>query len=276
MTKDLVQELDLSYLSPALLSAAQKISDLKYQVDVTGRRCPGELPNDLHGRMRSGEYDGPYGGDTFLENIIPFLPFSPDYEVLGVKLVPISHTLGRSWRWWPEHCKGDEEKIISQITSPEYGKHAYYYLVKELGVIYAGEGKNRVNFCRHHNIERIPVKVIQFNYPSAESIEIYYVNSHIGADVIAVLNERYLQKISHISYALPLLNAYGVRVNTVWPTKLPSIDSIYEHGHLAKVDSKFRTRTIDLDKIREIEEKPNYFKAGFKIYYKLLSALSKW
>lgn len=275
MTKDSVKELDLSYLSPDVLSAAKNFADLKYQIDLTGRRNPAEIPNDLHGRQRYGEYDGPYGGDTFLESIIPFLPSDPDYEDLGVKLVPIPHTLGRSWHWWPEDCKGDEEKIISQITSPEHGKYAYYYLVKELGVIYAGEGKNRVNFCRHHKIDRIPVKVIQFHYPQADTIEIYYVNSHIGADVIAVLNERYLQKVSHISYALPLLNAYGVRVNTVWPTKFPSIDSIYEYGHLAKVNSKFRNCTIDLDKISAIGKKPDYFKAGYKLYGRLINAFSR-
>jgi hypothetical protein len=93
MTQGSVQELDLSYLSPSLLSAAKNFADLKHQIDVTGRRNPAELPTDLHGRQRGGEYDGPYGGDTFLENIIPFIPFSPDYEVLGVKNIPIAHTL---------------------------------------------------------------------------------------------------------------------------------------------------------------------------------------
>ena len=167
--------LDLSYLSSPLLSAAKKFADLKYQVDVTGRRCPAELPNDLHGRERSGEYDGPYGGDTFLDSIIPFMPFAPDYEVLGVKYIPISHALGRSWKWWPDQCKGDEEIIIEHILSPEQSQSAYYYIVKELGVIFASEGKNRVNFCRHHKINAIPVNVAQINYPSADSIEIYFM-----------------------------------------------------------------------------------------------------
>lgn len=65
MTKDSVKELDLSYLSPDVLSAAKNFADLKYQIDLTGRRNPAEIPNDLHGRQRYGEYDGPYGGDTF-------------------------------------------------------------------------------------------------------------------------------------------------------------------------------------------------------------------
>ena len=68
------------------------------------------------------------------------------------------------------------------------------------------------------------------------------------------------------------LNAYGVRVNTVWPTKFPSIDSIYEYGHLAKVNSKFRNCTIDLDKISAIGKKPDYFKAGYKLYGRLINA----
>lgn len=62
MTKDSVKELDLSYLSPDVLSAAKNFADLKYQIDLTGRRNPAEIPNDLHGRQRYGEYDGPYGG----------------------------------------------------------------------------------------------------------------------------------------------------------------------------------------------------------------------
>ena len=249
MTKDSVKELDLSYLSPDVLSAAKNFADLKYQIDVTGRRNPAEIPNDLHGRQRYGEYDGPYGGDTFLESIIPFIPFAPDYEVLGVKNIPIAHTLGRSWRWWPDHCCGDEDRIIEHISSPENGKYAYYYLVKELGVIFASEGKNRVNFCRHHGIEKIPVKVIQFNYPPANSIKIYVINSHVGTETVAVLDGRYLQKISHISYALPLLNSYGVNVDTEWPINFPSIENIYEHAHCAKVDAMFKVRTIDLHKV---------------------------
>ncbi|MDM5065571.1 MULTISPECIES: hypothetical protein [Aeromonas] len=276
MTKYSVKELDLSYLSPAVLSAAKNFADLKYQIDVTGRRNPAEIPNDLHGRQRHGEYDGPYGGDTFLESIIPFIPFSPDCEVLGVKNIPIAHTLGRSWRWWPDHCCGDEDKIIEHISSPENAQYAYYYLVKELGVIFASEGKNRVNFCRHHGIEKIPVKLIQFNYPPAHSIKIYTIKSHVGTETVAVLDGRYLQKISHISYALPLLNSYGINVDTEWPISFPSIESIYEHAYCAKVDSVFNVRTIDLDIIKAKEAyNSNHKKKGYGTIYKLINFFLK-
>lgn len=249
MMQSLVEDIDLSHLSPELRVAAIRLADLKYHIDVTGRRCPADISNDLHGRERGGEYDGPYGGDTFLASIIPFISYSPIYEMLGVKNIPIAHTLGRSWRWWPEHSKGDEEKIIKKISSPEYGKDAYYYLIKELGVIYASEGKNRVNFCRHHNIEKIPVTAVQFGYPAADRINIYQVNSVVGAETIAVLDGRYFQRMKHIGYALPLLNAYGVRVHTKWPLSFPSFECIYEHAADASVEHMFMAHTIDMEKV---------------------------
>lgn len=276
MVKDSNKELDLSYLSPAVLSAAKNFADLKYQIDVTGRRNPAEIPNDLHGRQRSGEYDGPYGGDTFMNNIIPFMPLYPDYENLGVKYVPIANTLGRSWNWWPEHRKHAEKEIIDFILSPEHGKEAYYHLVKELGVIIAGEGKNRVNFCRNHKIDLIPVTISQFNYPPADSIEIFFIKSHVGTDTFGVLNGRYLQRISHISYALPLLSAYGVKVYTDWPINYPSIESIYEYAYCAKVGPKFSIHTLDLNKIKEKElNSSSYKKKSNRFIYRLISSFLK-
>ncbi|WP_270820003.1 hypothetical protein [Aeromonas sp. Y311-2] len=275
MTQHLVQDLDLTYLSPPVLAAARNFADLKYEVDVAGRRCPSDLPNDLHGRLSGGEYDGPYGGETFINNILPFMPFAPNinYEELGVKYAPISNTLGCSWRWWPDNCKGDEEHIISQITSAEYGKDAYYYFIRELGIIYASEGKNRVNFCRHHKIEKIPVSVKLFHYPAANSIAVYYVNSPIGTEVIAVLNGQYLQRINHIDYALPLLNAYGVKVYTEWPTRFPSFEMIYQHAYYAKVNEIFSAHTIDLAKVHTRESSHSSKQKGF--LHILLGALLK-
>lgn len=64
---------DLSHLSALQIKAAREFTDLKFDIDMKARDCPKNIPDDLHGPMRGGEY-GPYFGMCFFNSIMPFMP----------------------------------------------------------------------------------------------------------------------------------------------------------------------------------------------------------
>lgn len=242
---------DLSHLSALQIKAAREFTDLKFDIDMKARDCPKNIPDDLHGPMRGGEY-GPYFGMCFFNSIMPFMPRDSETHTPETLLIPVTQTLGCSWRWWPDRyqSKEDEEKIKSHIFS-EYGiSSTSYTCIPELGLFLPHEGKNRVNFCRHHKIDNIPARVYTHHYPKAERIAIYVVDIAGGKDVWAVLDGRYIQKVSHYAFAWPLLRAYGVPNQHQWPAELPSLNDILAHANSAMETELFYEPVIDVEKVR--------------------------
>lgn len=113
------------------------------------------------------------------------MPRNSEIHTPETLLIPASQILGCSWRWWPDlyQSKEDEEKIKSHIFS-EYGiSSTSYTSIPELGLFLPDEGKNRVNFYRHHKIDNIPARVYTHHYAKAERIAIYVVDIAGGKDV---------------------------------------------------------------------------------------------
>lgn len=169
--------------------------------------------------------------------------------------VPTAHTLGCSWRIWPDPniSKQEKEKVISYINSEAGIKGTQYIHVPELGLFLPHEGKNRVNFCRFHNIEHIPANTSTVHYPDTQRIKIYVRQDpkrRDVRDVLAILDNRYVQKVNHYAYALPLLRAYGVTVLDAWPKDLlkPSVLLGYEHQFCS--NKGFKKETIDINDVR--------------------------
>jgi hypothetical protein len=255
---------DLSHLAESLIEAAQGLVDTKFRVDVAARNSPKDIPDDLHGPMRGGEY-GPNFGMCFFNSIIPFLPREWEVEEPELLSVPVAHTFGCSWRWWPDrYLKDDDEMKIRNHIFSDYGiRSTSYTAIPELGLFLPHEGKNRVNFCRHHNIEYLPARVYMHHYPHAERIKLYVLDVAGGKDVWAVLDDRFVQKISHYDYALPLLRAYGVAVLGKWPEELPSLISLLEHAdHCTDCDT-FHHHVLDANAVKKVvEEKELYVKCA--------------
>ncbi|TQI77562.1 hypothetical protein FHU12_5432 [Serratia marcescens] len=257
-----MNSIDLSHLSALQIKAAREFAALKFDIDMKARDCPENIPDDLHGPMRGGEY-GPYFGMCFFNSIMPFMPRDSETQTPETLLIPVAQTLGCSWRWWPDRylSKKDEEKIKSHIFS-EYGiSSTSYTCIPELGLFLPHEGKNRVNFCRHHNIDDIPARVYTHHYPKAERMAIYIVNIAGGKDFWSILDGRYIQKISHFSFAWPLLRAYGVTIKHQWPTELPPLKDILAHSETSKETEIFYEHVIDVEKIR-IRLENNYIRTG--------------
>ncbi|WP_337263697.1 MULTISPECIES: hypothetical protein [unclassified Serratia (in: enterobacteria)] len=252
--KESIKIADLSHLSHQVAKAAREFVDLKFRIDTEGRMSPVNIPGDLHGSESNGEW-GPFFGKDFFTSIIPFLPRvrSPAENMA----VPVAHTLGCSWRLWPDPDISitEKEEVISYINSEHGIQDTDYFHVPELGLFFSGEGKNRVNFCRYHNIEHIPARVSVGLYPDADKIMIYVLEIAGGSDVWAVLDNRYVQKVSHYAYALPLLRAYGVAVLHEWPKDLPTLNELLQHTRYCSDDSHFHRKVIDIRAVREVLDK---------------------
>lgn len=251
-----IKPADLSYLTPAMVSAARDFVDLKFQIDTVARKSPANIPDDLHGPMGGGEY-GPYNGSGFFNNIIPFLPRDRTSQKATVMAVPVAHSLGCSWNWWPDNDKPTREKneIISRISSEHGIRSTSYTYIPELGLFLPGEGKNRVNFCRFHDIEHVLAQVCVEHYPEAERIKVYITVVAGGRDVWAVLDNRFVQKVSHYAYALPLLKAYGVTVSHKWPEDLPALYVLLQNERYCSQDDTFYKKVIDVNAVREVLDK---------------------
>lgn len=255
---------DLSHLSEPLTNAARGLVDTKFRVDIAARNSPKDIPDDLHGPMRGGEY-GPNFALCFFNSIIPFLPREWDVEEPELLSVPVAHTFGCSWSWWPDrYLKDDDELKIRNHIFSDYGiSSTSYTAIPELGLFLPHEGKNRVNFCRHHNIEYVPARVYTHHYPRAERIKLYVLDVAGGKDVWAVLDGRFVKKISHYDYALPLLRAYGVAVLEKWPKELPSLISLLENSSRCVDGETFHNPVLDANAVRKVvEKKERYVRCG--------------
>ncbi len=247
---------DLSHLSECMVTAAREFVDLKFRIDTEGRKAPKNLPDDLHGPVSGGEY-GPLGASCFFNNIIPFFPRDITSNKATVMSVPIAHTLGCSWHWWPDYDKPtrDKDKIISFILSEHGARNTAYTYIPELGLCLAEEGQNRVNFCRYHHIPHVLANVYTRHYPEAERINVYVLEVAGGSDVWAVLDDRYVQKVSYFGYALPLLRAYGVTISERWPESLPALNDVLLNVEFCTDKKQFHRPVIDIQAVKECLDK---------------------
>ncbi|EAX2626370.1 hypothetical protein IZR09_000527 [Salmonella enterica] len=244
-----IDKVDFSSVPSRIKTAATQLVYLKYRLDCLGRVCPDNLTSDLHGPMNSGEY-GPHFGECFLSSIIPFIPSNRSKGNYQVRQVPINHVLGCSWRWWPDILEPEDEKsVIEHIFSDSGIQNTGYILIPELALITAGEGKNRVNFCREKGINWLPSQVAEKHYPAADKLKLIVKNIAGGHDVWAIYNDRYLQKVTHYAFAMPLLKAYGVKILTEWPSEMPSLDFVIKTSSELRYEKNMFTRpAIDLSK----------------------------
>ena len=260
MNRNVPIDLDFEHLSEQLKKVAREFVDLKYQLDCKGRYNPDYIPDDLYGMAHSGDYSS-VSGWTFFINIMPFVPAETNER--QIKYIPIEYTLGCSWRWWPEHAENDKDKIINFIKNLDQAQSTSYTFISNLGIILSSEGKNRINFCRYHGIPKIPGNVDEVKYPEAERISIYKVDTcdnylgckGIKSSYLAVLDDRYIQAIEHIDYALPLLRGYGINIEYKWPERFPELMDIDRFAVRSLFESAGCRKSIDMERVNEYVKK---------------------
>ena len=101
------------------------------------------------------------------------------------------------------------------------------------------------------------------HYPDTDRIKIYVLNVASGLDVWAALDDRYIQKVSHYAYALPVFRAYGIAIFNQWPEEFPSLTEVLQYEHCCSEELGYKYRTIDADAVQEKldkVERDNIFK----------------
>lgn len=229
-----VRHLDLG-ISEQLARQAKKLVLNKYLIDkAVAEHGASMLARDLHG----GGY-GPHEPLPFLHHVLPFLSESDSVGEHAYALVPTSHTLGCSWLWRGHHLTKEETKeLVSQLSNSAALldgtlNNVSYGWIKSLGILVPYEGKNRVDFLREQCVENIPAKIRERTYPSPDRIQIYNVQESSFLETWAVLDKRWVQKVSNPSWTCPLLEAYGVTIDNRWPDHFPRPEliqlALFEH-----------------------------------------------
>ncbi|MHB9409652.1 hypothetical protein [Pseudomonas amygdali] len=224
---DRAPALDLG-LSEKMSRAAQELVRNKFHLDLlASERNAKMLVGELHG----GGY-GPHEGPCFLAMVVPFYRAGDRVEKHVFAVVPTAHTLGCNWKWRHRHLDQDEvNRRVEELSSTEALlaeklNPATYTWIKALGLFAPGEGKNRVDFFREEGIDNIPAKVFERDYPTPDRIELYRVRKEGFDETWAVLDRRWVQKVAYPTWAVPLLNAYGVALEQRWPSVYPAPEKV--------------------------------------------------
>lgn len=167
------------------------------------------------------------GGGDFLWSLIPFASFH-DYEgfnQIGSEfkaLVNPHRVLGWSHAWLPEHIKDNElEKWLHEFGTnfDRIGSDApiSYRWYRKLGIVTAGEGKNRVALMQKYD-RPIAATVREFDFPDAARIKIIEppeVSFNAGTPLwFAILDNRYICHLKWPVLSARLLGAYGCETCT--------------------------------------------------------------
>lgn len=203
--------------APALRDAVRHLVGQKYLLDQI---ADGRIA--LPGTLSTGGY-GPHEPICFFSLLFPFVP---TWNRIGEKfpaLVPTAQTFGCSWRWRGRHLSSEERAItLEKVIGPENATRAHreraeYFWIRPLGLVLPHEGKNRVDFVREMYGELIPALVATYDYPSADRMKYFRVQVNGRLEYWAVLDERWVQRMGHPEWVVPVLEAYGVIEGSGWP-----------------------------------------------------------
>lgn len=201
---------------------------------------------------------GPLDGPSFYRAVFPFVPTWERASDRFSAFIPINQSLGCSWKWRNRNLTPElREKYLSFFTDPERANltgHSYdkadFMWIRPLGLVLPHEGKNRVDFLREQLIEMIPARVSQYDYPPASRIILYRVNVQSKCEYWAVLDDRWVERVNHPSWANPVLAAYGVLIKHQWPPKLPTVQDVSEgFNHPSGNPDFLNNDIVDLEQI---------------------------
>ncbi|BDU21583.1 hypothetical protein [Dyella sp. GSA-30] len=192
----------------------------------------------------------------FVRTLIPFIGRSDSQGMSA--WVPTELVIGDSHNWRFEHLNAtDREHRREIVMHPDravYGDHAgaEYVLISGLGIVASHEGKNRVRFLAAMGEEFIPAFVTKCDYPAAERIRTYEIEFGDREEVWAILDDRYLHRLSAPGLVLPLLQAYGVRHSRSWPGEMPKPREVmgYMDTMQAQTSERLAHRPLDLEDVR--------------------------
>lgn len=174
-------------------------------------------------------------GATLLDSVVPFLHRgAAEADELGQVEVPLDVLLGDSWRWTTDCVDAaDQDRLESWLSHPDRSDlgardAAVYCVVPALGIYWAHEGKNRVQFLRDRGLSHVPANLSAYPYPAADRIKLFKQRV-LGRDELwAVLDSRWVQPILISRLGTPVLREYGVPAASRWPVNWPDARAVSE------------------------------------------------
>lgn len=191
---------------------------------------------ELGASMLAGDlHDGGYGPAQpwdFMHRVVPFMCQTQALGQGFQALVPTQNTLGCSWKW---RARSLDEEVAKRLERTLADGDAYfkgavneasYFWVEPLGLLAPIEGKNRVDFMREKGVEFFPAQVTPKSYPEPQRLKLYRVTRNGYEQLWAVLDGRWLQRVDHPSWTVPMLEAYGVETCR-WPREFPTESAVH-------------------------------------------------
>lgn len=170
--------------------------------------------------LYAGGY-GPLEGYDFFSKVFPFVFKWKSIKQWSSMQVPTDMTIGCSWRWRTEHLEGSVEKWIDRFKFDR----AKFGWIKPLGLVIPHEGKNRVDYHREKNVEYITADISEYSYPEPSRLFLCEISINGRTEYWIILDSRWVERIRHADWILPVLQAYGVRFIS-WPESFPEIQSV--------------------------------------------------
>ena len=244
-----------------LCQAAEVFVAAKARLDEISRMYGGKLITSQVARCGHSHPSSPFG---FAYEYLPFFrthrQSSDDNAPPRYKaLVPSALVIGDSWRWRPATRTQQDMDDVVRITFEAFTKSdtnsphtecAQYTFIKPLGIFLASEGKNRVALFNHLGLEHIPAIVTETGYPSADRIRLFLLK-----DVcLAVLDDRYVQRVTAPYLVKELLEAYGVSIEHKWPHEYPSLWRVLNEFERLRYRPHYIGEQADLHDVADEEQ----------------------
>lgn len=212
-------------LPPKLRQAVASLVRAKAHVDGLAHEANIDLGLVSHNGLPPGE-----DGTSFFQEVFPFYGRWVPSESNVLRKVPLELTVGNSWKWQPRHVDPVERSTL--IEDFQHGKDfhdpAIVCWIVPLGLFLAHEGKNRVAFLRSEGETYYTALTSSYDYPAADRLLLVRVEGSHGDEWWAVLDGDEIEPLRHPEWALPVLDAYGVRTVKGWPADFPSYNATRE------------------------------------------------
>lgn len=134
--------------------------------------------------------------------------------------------VGESWNWTPAFKTEEQKESIVHasfegIVAERNQSTAKYSYIRELNIVLACEGKNRVALFREQGLP-IPALVEDIDYPAASRIRLF----NLPEGCFAVLDDRYVQRMKCLEVTCAVLEPYGTSVENDWPETYPTLSRV--------------------------------------------------
>lgn len=203
--------------------------------------------------------ESPIGAMDFRAEILPFAdvsePIGKDYWTA----VPVDQTIGANWRRHPEDLSPAERaKWAAQLYDKQGVEEASFVLIEPLGLFLAVNGQNRVALLEAEGYSHCCCWLSHWSYPTSNRLRIYIAESSLGTEWWAVLDNVLIERLSHPSWVIPILTAYGVPTAEPWPDHFPGHEAVLKRFNTPMWSGKYDRRgnlesvRLELEKAEEV------------------------